>query len=87
LQEGEEEEKMKSRVKPMGEMGCPSGYEYVEAYRDQSGRYVPAYCRKLKKYRGIFADPMVREDRMRAEQEQKSLHRARDIVWGDSDDE
>jgi len=76
---------MSSRVKPIGSERCPQGYEYVDSYRGQDGRYVPAYCRKLKRYRGVFSDPMVREDRMKAKREQESLKRAMDIAFGDDE--
>lgn len=37
------------KVDPIGPGRCPEGYEYVHSYKDKSGTYVRAFCRKERK--------------------------------------
>jgi hypothetical protein len=33
-------------MRPTGYKQCPEGYEFVEAHKEPSGKYVRSYCRK-----------------------------------------
>ena len=33
-------------MRPTGYKDCPENYEYVEAHKEPSGKYVRGYCRK-----------------------------------------